>query len=575
MQHFYQNLNRSEGHWIRDILLLTLILGTIFLSGLGSFPLIDPDEGRYAEIPREMIQAGDLITPTLNHVKYFEKPPMLYWLNAASMYIFGKNEFAARFPSAFTGLLTTIITYLAGRRLFSRKTGLIAAMILASSAGFVMQSRIILTDMLLTLFVSAAMFAFIMGSRRATRSKVFWFQLFFAFSALALLTKGLIGILIPGMVIFFYLLFTKQWKLLVRIPWTTGVLVFLAITLPWFISVSIKNPEFPRFFFIHEHFERFTSKVHGRYQPFWYFIPVMIATLFPWFTQIPGAIYSGWKRWKVSNENPDLFLILWSLLPFLFFSFSSSKLMPYMLPICPPLALMIANRFTAAVEKRPERTRKASMVTAFLLVSAGLLLTLFSSVASVKMRLSSVIPPDISEFMNSYRVFAGISLPAFSGSILLLLGLLILFLVFRRARATEVIIIATMFSGVVLTYTGRTVYENAYAPDASSKSFSLEINKRFRDGDRIAAIGYEQGINFYTGKRAIVVHDRGELDFGSRQGDNSSWFLEAPGFFQLWMSANRFFCISDRVILELFPAVFKESQVIARRGNRILLLNRP
>ena len=140
----------SERGWLRDLISLALFLGIPFFLFLGRLPLIDPDEGRYAEIPREMLERGDLITPTLNYVKYFEKPPLLYWLNAASIKLFGQTEFAARFPSALCGLLTILITYTIARRLYDRRTAQISALILGTSAGFVLQSRIILTDMLLT-----------------------------------------------------------------------------------------------------------------------------------------------------------------------------------------------------------------------------------------------------------------------------------------------------------------------------------------------------------------------------------------------------------------------------------------
>ena len=110
--------------WLRDLLILAVVLGIPFFQYLGGLPLIDPDEGRYAEIPREMLERGDLITPMLNYVKYFEKPPLLYWLNAASLKVFGLNEFGARFPSALCGLLTVLATYIIARRLYRRRTAL-------------------------------------------------------------------------------------------------------------------------------------------------------------------------------------------------------------------------------------------------------------------------------------------------------------------------------------------------------------------------------------------------------------------------------------------------------------------
>jgi len=165
MSRLYEQLNTptKERGW-RDLILLALLFGFLFFGSLGSAPLIDPDEGRYAEIPREMLEQRDFVTPTLNYVKYFEKPPLLYWLNAGSMSLLGKDEFAARFPSALAGLCTILLTYATGRRIFNRRTAMIAALILGTSTGFFLQSRIILTDMLLTLCLSAALFSFLKAS---------------------------------------------------------------------------------------------------------------------------------------------------------------------------------------------------------------------------------------------------------------------------------------------------------------------------------------------------------------------------------------------------------------------------
>jgi len=237
----------SDSHLIRDLLLISVLFGFLFFYGLGHAPLIDPDEGRYAEIPREMLERGDLITPTLNYVNYFEKPPLLYWLNAGSMKLLGQNEFAARFPSALAGLLTVLVTYVAGRRLMDRRSGLIGAFMLGSSTGFLFQSRIILTDMLLTLCLSTALFCFLLATQSQEKRRPFFYRLFFIFCALAVLTKGLIGIVLPAGIIFFYLLLGRRWHILPEIPWGSGLCLFLLVAAPWFVLVSLKNPEFPHF----------------------------------------------------------------------------------------------------------------------------------------------------------------------------------------------------------------------------------------------------------------------------------------------------------------------------------------
>ena len=326
MSRLYEQLNTptKERGW-RDLILLALLFGFLFFGSLGSAPLIDPDEGRYAEIPREMLEQRDFVTPTLNYVKYFEKPPLLYWLNAGSMSLFGKNEFAARFPSALAGLCTILLTYATGRRIFNRRTAMIAALILGTSTGFFLQSRIILTDMLLTLCLSAALFSFLKasGGKGPAGRRSYW--LFFLCCGLAVLTKGLIGIVLPAGIIFWFVLLGRRWQLLREIPWGSGLLCFAAITVPWFILVSRANPEFPYFFFIHEHFQRYTSTVHHRSQPFWFFVPILLLCLFPWSLFLWGSLKRAWQQHYRGKNDAPLFLLVWPIVILLFFSFSISS----------------------------------------------------------------------------------------------------------------------------------------------------------------------------------------------------------------------------------------------------------
>ena len=363
MRDLKSYVRNGSGAWLRDLLLLAVCLGIPFFVYLGQLPLIDPDEGRYAEIPREMLERGDLITPTLNYVKYFEKPPLLYWINAASLKIFGQNEFAARFPTALCGLLTVLATYVIARRLYGRRAALCSALILGTSTGFVLQSRIILTDMLLTFCLTAALGAFIVAARReGRRSRPLPWYLFYFFCALAVLAKGLVGMVFPAGILFFYFLLIRRWRLLREMRLASGTLLFLAVAAPWFIAVSLRNPEFARFFFIHEHFERFTSTVHGRYQPFWFFLPVLAVTMLPWSFFIPGALVSAWRDRHHDEGRPGIYLLIWTVLIFLFFSKSNSKLIPYILPIFPPLAIMIGHRIDLLADGRGREIKGAALL---------------------------------------------------------------------------------------------------------------------------------------------------------------------------------------------------------------------
>src|SRR5208337_3006919 len=193
-------LTKKENSEKKDLSILLLVFGVAFFQFLGRIPLVDPDEGRYAEIPREMLERGDFITPMLNYVKFFDKPPLHYWLSALSFTVFGQNEFAARFTGAAMGLLTVLLTYHVGRRLFGRREGLLAALILGTSTGFLVQARINFTDMTLTCTLSAALAFFILAAREGEARKGLYYHLLYLFTALAVLAKGLIGIVFPGAV---------------------------------------------------------------------------------------------------------------------------------------------------------------------------------------------------------------------------------------------------------------------------------------------------------------------------------------------------------------------------------------
>lgn len=335
----------------RDLLILAVTFGVLCFQFLGHFPLMDPDEGRYSEIPREMLERCDFITPTLNYVKYFEKPPLLYWLNSLSFALFGQNEFAARFPCALAGLLTILFTYWLGRELLGRRVGVIAAVIVGTSAGFIALGRINLTDMPLTFCMTLCLGSFILAVRDKGERKTLYYYLFYIGAALAVLAKGLIGILFPGSIVFLFLLLRKRWSLLREMHLFTGILLFFLVAAPWFILVSIQNPEFAQFFFIHEHFERFLTKVHGRYQPGWYFIPILLGVMLPWSLFIPGALKKVWTERKSKSGEILSWLAIWSLFIFVFFSKSNSKLIPYILPVVPPLAILVAVCFDNAEEK--------------------------------------------------------------------------------------------------------------------------------------------------------------------------------------------------------------------------------
>jgi 4-amino-4-deoxy-L-arabinose transferase-like glycosyltransferase len=541
----------EQGSKAKDLCLLLAVFGALFFQFLGRLPLIDPDEGRYIEIPREMLERGDFVTPMLNYVKYFEKPPLHYWLNAISLSIFGENEFAARFAGTLCGVLTVLVTYYLGRTLFGRRTALLSATLLGTSMGFLIQSRINFTDMTLTCCLTAAYGCFMMAARDEAEHKVRDYYLFYAFMALAVLAKGLIGIVLPGAVIFLYLAVTKRWRLLKEMRICSGTLLFLLICAPWFVLVSLKNPEFPQFFFIHEHFQRFLTKIHHRYQPIWFFVPILLATMLPWSLFIPAALKKGWQDRKRHQET--LFLILWAGVIFAFFSKSNSKLVPYILPVFPPLALLIGRWFAEEGTSKSVKWAGTATASLFLLIGGAAL----------------AYP----------RLFQNAEISAADGALLggLFLGLgVVAFAVSLKGEAMRLFVFLAASAVLVVVIAPPLVYRQV-AVEKSAKELARIINERAGADAKIVCFGdYEQGIPFYTHRRVILAGDLDELEFGSKQGDHSAWFVDQFGFSKVWDSPGTVFAIlKKRDLPTLALITVTPPEIVATVGGRLIVTNHP
>jgi 4-amino-4-deoxy-L-arabinose transferase-like glycosyltransferase len=322
---------------------LVLVLAIGWFATLDIRPLVRADESRYAEISREMVASGDWVTPRLNGYKYFEKPPLQYWATALAFVAFGLDEWTARLWTALTGFLALLFTWYVGNRLRGPPVGLLSAAVLASAQLFLGLGHFNTLDMGVAAFLSIAVFAFVLAQMDATSAAARrgWMLAAWAAAALATLSKGLIGPALPAAALVIYVLIERDWRLLARLHLASGALLFLAITVPWFVLVSRANPEFAHFFFIHEHLERFLTKVHGRYQPVWYFVPILLGGLVPWTVTFFPALARGARDDRAARFKPLRFLVVWAATVFVFFSVSSSKLPSYILPIFPALAILV------------------------------------------------------------------------------------------------------------------------------------------------------------------------------------------------------------------------------------------
>lgn len=334
----------------RPFFILMLIFLTVYILPLNLRPLVDPDETRYSEIPREMNATGDYVVPRLNGVLYFEKPVMAYWLNALSMKVFGETNFAGRFPQALSvGLSALFIFFVAARFGGGSQVGTIAALIYISSLEVFAVGVFNTLDSLLAFFLTACLASFFLAwDRRKNRKEYYVFlALSGLFCGLACHTKGFLAFAVPVSVIVPFVIWEGQWKEMFKIPWIP-VIVAVLVMLPWGILIHLREPDFWRYFFWHEHVKRFFSGVSQHKEPFYFFIPVLSVGLFPHIVLVPAAV-SGFiiKGFDTAFKR---YLFCWFLFPFAFFSASSGKLETYILPCFPPLAMLLAIGLRGCLE---------------------------------------------------------------------------------------------------------------------------------------------------------------------------------------------------------------------------------
>ena len=574
MKDYKAYARRGTDGWLHEAALLLFVLAMPFIQYLGKLPLMDPDEGRYAEIPREMLERGDFITPTLNYVAYFEKPPLLYWCNALSLKLFGLHEFAARLPSALCGLATVMATYLLARQLYDRRTGLLAAAILATSAGFVLQARIILTDMMVTLWLTAALGAFLVASLRFERPRdgIGPWYLFYLYCALAVLTKGLIGITLPVGIIGLYLLVTRRWELLARMRLGSGLVLFLAIAAPWFVVMAFKHPEFTHFFFVHEHVERFTSTVHGRYKPFWFFVPVLLVTLLPWSCHIPSALAKAWREQGRDTGRGGLFLVIWSLAIFLFFSLSDSKLVPYILPAYPPLAILMAYRIKGELERRSRGLKSATRLTGLVLLILGLGVAGYGWVPPA----ATWLADHWQSQADALRHFAMYS-PQFGTAACLAGGGLLLFqgaIAFLGApRKPGRVVAVLVFCSFLLEILIPRMIMGTIAQAESPREPALRAALLAGQDTRLMTFNSMPAVSWYAKRRVMVTGKLDELAFGAKMGDQSSWFPEQKALPALWREKKPLLLILRKNDFIGLQASLRPAPRIVTESGRYLLIS--
>ena len=322
---------------------IALICVTIWFANIGYRSLAEPDEGRYAEIAREMLASGDWVTPHLNAIPYLEKPPLQYWATALGYSVFGIQPWVARLWPATLGLLGILVTYATGRKLWGPRAGEFAALIAASCPLYFVIAHINILDIGVSFFMNAAMACFLLAQQgRPDRpAERHWMWLCWLALACGFLQKGLMALALPALTLLAYCLAYRHWQLWRRLHLRDGLIIVAVISLPWLLLVSARVPGFLQFFFVHEQFDRFATTVHRRTEPWWYFIGILAVGVLPWISVVARAIFHrNYDRRDEQGIHATALLLIWAAVIVVFFSLSGSKLAPYIVPVVPPLALV-------------------------------------------------------------------------------------------------------------------------------------------------------------------------------------------------------------------------------------------
>jgi hypothetical protein len=315
---------------------------------LGSLPLLQPDEGRNAEVAREMKESGAWLSPSYNGIAYLDKPAFYFKAVALSLAAFGNNETAARLPSAVFGLATLVLAYGFCRRVYGMRCAVMAVIIIATMPLYVVFSRTIIFDMTLAFFVSAAIFAGYRAEECDGKSRRNWYLLGALSAGFATLVKGPVGFLIPGLVLFLFHRVEGRRGAGKRFFAPLNLLVFFGVTLPWFIGLSRQHPDFPYYGLIEESFHRFTTTTFHRSQPFYFYALIVAGLFLPWSFILPEAGVAAWKR-KSSMSAADRLCLVWAVVVVIFFSLSKSKLPGYILTATVASGILVARFFERAM----------------------------------------------------------------------------------------------------------------------------------------------------------------------------------------------------------------------------------
>ncbi len=469
-----------------QISILTSICLILFFLNLNRWDLWSPDEPRYAQVAREMVSGGDWILMHYNGKVYGHKPPFFFWMVAFSSFLWqGFTSFSVRFPSALFGTLTVLLTFLLGKRLYSSRIGFISSLILATSFEFFFLSTRANIDTTLTFFTTVSFFCFFhwyQGNEVENRLRRNLLILgFYIAMALATLTKGPVGFILPLLVSLVYLTIQRDWRGVRRMNFLSGMILFVVIVLAWYAPALLRGGKdyFDETILRHSIGRFAEGTTHVR--PFYYYLYTFPADFMPWMVFLPSAIVYGFSKGTFEKRREFLFLLIWLLVILLFFSLSKGKRGLYLLPLYPSASLMIGKFLDDFISISIRHFREEWIIIPLYILIGLLLLG------------GGVLPWIVSTKFPSYFLY---SLPI---AFLLVGGGLSMFLLFRKKYYRVVLFLFVGLVALGYFYTQRVVFPLAN-PYKSARFISQEVISRIQPGERLGIYGdiVTGPYNFYT-----------------------------------------------------------------------------
>jgi 4-amino-4-deoxy-L-arabinose transferase-like glycosyltransferase len=546
-----------------------ILAAILYLPALGRPALWEPDEGRYAEIAREMVVSGDYVTPRDNYELYFEKPPLVYWAEAAAIKIFGVNEFAVRLPAALFSIGQVVITAALAELMLGAAAGFLAALALAVSPLFFILARFATLDPALAFFLTAALAAFYAASREDSFAMPWarrWMLTSSAMLAFGTLAKGPVALLLGVAIVFVWLASERRLAEIRRMPLVLSALIYCAIVAPWFVLMELRNPGFLNFFFIHEHLQRYVSSNEHGWGP-WFFIPIVIGGTWPWIFFAPlgwssmrrgdGPESSGAPSAIQLRRSAASFLGIWFIVIFVFFSIPRSKLGTYILPALPPIAIFAGYGLSRLSSIAASSRRR-------LLGGFG--------IANLIFALASLIFFEIS----LRKISPAFALDGFLMSLAIAGGAVLMYALGREASRLPYAIGAIALAMLAMVPLTNRAREHASSISTYRNLAHLVQPNLARDCILGSYRHYIQSLPFYTGRRETRVLYWGELSEVSPATQAKSPFIVGSDarLGQVWSSGACMILIANARDLPALRSTLKPPPVILGfEGKKFALYN--